>query len=348
MSASHKQYKWSLQGMVFGLAALVAGFGLVQPVQAQEWPAKPVRLVSPYPPGGVADIAARLISAKLADIWKQQVLVENRVGGGGVVGTEHVAKAAPDGYTFLVATVGEYTITPHMYAKLNFNVGKDLAPVIFATDTPLIFAANVGASFNNVKEMIAYSRSVAGGLSYASPGLATVNHVVAERFALESGAKLVHVPYKGGGPAGAALAGGVIAGYPVVDVKVALIDGSYHDVDSSEMAFKIAGSMAVKDAVEKASPTILEPVMKVEVTMPESFMGDVIGDLNSRRGQVGGMESRGSTSVVRANVPLAQMFGYATDLRSMTQGRASYSMELSHYAEVPAAVAAELVQKSKV
>ena len=210
MSASHKQYKWSLRGMVLGFAALVTGFGLAQSVQAQEWPAKPVRLVSPYPPGGVADIAARLISAKLADIWKQQVLVENRVGGGGVVGTEHVAKAAPDGYTFLVATVGEYTITPHMYAKLNFNVGKDLAPVIFATDTPLIFAANVGASFNNVKEMIAYSRSVAGGLSYASPGLATVNHVVAERFALESGAKLVHVPYKGGGPAGAALAGGEI------------------------------------------------------------------------------------------------------------------------------------------
>jgi len=141
---------------------------------------------------------------------------------------------------------------------------------------------------------------------------------------------------------------GIYAGYPMVDVKATLFDGSYHEVDSSEMAFKIAGSMAVKDAVEKASPTILEPVMKVEVTMPESFMGDVIGDLNSRRGQVGGMESRGSTSVVRADVPLAQMFGYATDLRSMTQGRASYSMELSHYAEVPASVAAELVQKSKV
>jgi tripartite-type tricarboxylate transporter receptor subunit TctC len=183
---------------------------LAQAARAQEWPAKPVRLVSPYPPGGVADIAARLISAKLTDIWKQQVLVENRVGGGGVVGTEHVAKAAPDGYTFLVATVGEYTITPHMYSKLSFNVSKDLAPVLFATDTPLMFAANAGAAFNNVKEMIAYSRSVAGGLSYASPGLATVNHVVAERFALESGAKLVHVPYKGGGPAGAALAGGEI------------------------------------------------------------------------------------------------------------------------------------------
>ncbi len=141
---------------------------------------------------------------------------------------------------------------------------------------------------------------------------------------------------------------GVYANVPMVDVRVTLIDGSYHEVDSSEMAFKIAGSMAVKDAVSKASPTILEPMMRVEVTMPEEFMGDVIGDLNSRRGQIEGMDPRGSTQVVRAAVPLAEMFGYATDLRSMTQGRASYSMELSHYAEVPTNLAAELVARSKV
>ena len=133
----------------------------------------------------------------------------------------------------------------------------------------------------------------------------------------------------------------------MVDVKVTLFDGSFHDVDSSEMAFKIAGSMALKDAVDKADPTILEPIMKVEVTMPEEFMGDVIGDLNSRRGHIEGMETRGvgeghRTQVVRAFVPLAEMFGYATDLRSMTQGRATYSMEFSHYAEVPASIASEL------
>ena len=141
---------------------------------------------------------------------------------------------------------------------------------------------------------------------------------------------------------------GIYAGYPMVDVRATLFDGSYHEVDSSEMAFKIAGSMAVKDAVGKADPAILEPVMRVEVTMPEEFLGDVIGDLNARRGHIEGMDSRGSTQVVRSFVPLAQMFGYATDLRSMTQGRASYSMELSHYAEVPANIAAELVAKSKV
>jgi len=150
-----------------------------------------------------------------------------------------------------------------------------------------------------------------------------------------------------------ALQTGIYAGYPVVDVKVTLFDGSFHDVDSSEMAFKIAGSLAIKDAFEKASPVILEPVMRVEVTMPEEFMGDVIGDLNSRRGQIEGIEDRGGmvghkTQVVRAFVPLAQMFGYVTDLRSMSQGRATSSMEFSHYAEVPASLASELVQKSKV
>jgi elongation factor G len=144
-----------------------------------------------------------------------------------------------------------------------------------------------------------------------------------------------------------ALAGGVVAGYPVIDVKATLIDGSFHEVDSSEMAFKIAGSMAAKDGVAKADPAILEPVMKVEVTTPEEFMGDVIGNLNSKRGQIDGIDERGSSRVIRAHVPLAEMFGYATELRSMTQGRATYSMEFSRYAEVPSSLANELIAKSK-
>jgi elongation factor G len=144
-----------------------------------------------------------------------------------------------------------------------------------------------------------------------------------------------------------ALAGGVMAGYPVIDVKATLIDGSYHEVDSSEMAFKIAGSMAAKSAVQKANPAILEPVMKVEVTTPDEFMGDVIGNLNARRGQIEGIDERGNARVIRAQVPLAEMFGYATELRSMTQGRAVYSMEFSRYAEVPTSIANELIAKSK-
>ena len=145
-----------------------------------------------------------------------------------------------------------------------------------------------------------------------------------------------------------ALQTGPYAGYPMIDVRAIVYDGSYHEVDSSEMAFKIAASMAVKDAVAKADPVILEPIMRVEVTLPEEFLGDVIGDLNSRRGHVEGMDTRGSTRVIRAFVPLAELFGYATDLRSMTQGRASYSMELSHYAEVPGNIAQELVARSRV
>jgi len=145
-----------------------------------------------------------------------------------------------------------------------------------------------------------------------------------------------------------ALETGVYAGFPMVDVKATLYDGSTHEVDSSEMAFKIAGSMAAKDAVQKADPAILEPIMRVEVVMPEEFMGDVIGDLNSRRGHIEGMDNRNGTQVVSAFVPLASMFGYVTDLRSMTQGRATSSMEFSHYAEVPKAIAQELVQKAVV
>ncbi|MDQ2688745.1 MAG: elongation factor G [Chloroflexota bacterium] len=144
-----------------------------------------------------------------------------------------------------------------------------------------------------------------------------------------------------------ALAGGVVAGYPVIDVKATLVDGSFHEVDSSEMAFKIAGSMATKDGVAKGDPAILEPVMKVEVTTPEDFMGDVIGNLNSKRGQIDGIDERGSSRMIRAHVPLAEMFGYATELRSMTQGRATYSMEFGRYAEVPTNLANELIAKSK-
>ena len=144
-----------------------------------------------------------------------------------------------------------------------------------------------------------------------------------------------------------ALAGGVVAGFPVIDVKATLVDGSYHEVDSSEMAMKIAGSMAAKDGVGKADPAILEPVMKVEVTAPEDFMGDVIGNLNARRGTIDGIDERGSSRMIRAHVPLAEMFGYATELRSMTQGRATYSMEFSRYAEVPTNLANELIAKSK-
>jgi elongation factor G len=144
-----------------------------------------------------------------------------------------------------------------------------------------------------------------------------------------------------------AMDSGVLAGYPVIDLRATVYDGSYHEVDSSEMAFKIAGSMAFKAAAEKAGPTLLEPIMKVEVTTPEAFVGDVIGDLNSRRGHVESMTPSGKVHLIRAQVPLAEMFGYATAMRSMTQGRAAYSMEPSHYQAVPQSIAEEIRKKSR-
>ena len=142
-----------------------------------------------------------------------------------------------------------------------------------------------------------------------------------------------------------AMQNGVLAGYPVVDFKVTLYDGSYHDVDSSEMAFKIAGSMAFKDACRKANAVLLEPMMKVEVEVPEEYMGDVIGDLNRRRGQINSMDDRMGLKIVNAFVPLAEMFGYSTDLRSATQGRGTYTMEFDHYGEVPSNISKEIMEK---
>jgi elongation factor G len=142
-----------------------------------------------------------------------------------------------------------------------------------------------------------------------------------------------------------AMTTGVLAGYPVDDLEVELYDGSFHDVDSNEMAFKIAGSMAFKDAAKRAGPVLLEPVMRVEVTVPEEFMGDIIGDLTSRRGQIQAMEARGGSQIVNARVPLSEMFGYATEMRSRTQGRATYSMHFDRYEQTPASISEEVVAR---
>jgi elongation factor G len=138
---------------------------------------------------------------------------------------------------------------------------------------------------------------------------------------------------------------GVVAGFPMVDVKVTLFDGSFHEVDSSEMAFKIAGSMGFREGAKRCNPVLLEPIMKVEVVSPEEYMGDVVGDLNRRRGMIKEMDESPSGKVVRAEVPLKEMFGYATDLRSQSQGRATYSMEFEKYAEAPSSVTDEIVKK---
>jgi elongation factor G len=145
-----------------------------------------------------------------------------------------------------------------------------------------------------------------------------------------------------------ALVSGVLAGYAVIDVKVSLLDGSFHQVDSSELAFKIAASQAFKKCMSLAKPVLLEPIMKVEIMVPEEYIGEVIGDINSRRGKVEGIEPKGGSQVIRSFVPLSEMFGYATDLRSHTQGRGTYSMEFSHYNELPANLTEKIVHRTYV
>lgn len=217
--------------------------------------------------------------------------------------------------------------------------------------------ANVGRPQVAYKETIKGSVKAEGKFVRQSGGRGQYGHVWIELSPLESGSgyefvnKIVGgvVPREYIGPVEAgikeAMENGILAGYPAIDIKATLYDGSYHDVDSSEMAFKIAGSMAFKNAAVKAQPIILEPIMKVEVVVPEEYMGDVMGDINSRRGKIEGMEPRGNSQVIRGYVPLSEMFGYATDLRSRTQGRGVYTMQMSHYEEVPKNIAEGIISK---
>ncbi|HUO75996.1 MAG TPA: elongation factor G [Thermodesulfovibrionales bacterium] len=219
--------------------------------------------------------------------------------------------------------------------------------------------ANVGKPQVAYKETIRMASKAEGKFVRQSGGRGQYGHVYIELEPAEAGKGFEFVNKIVGGtipreyvPAvekgvKEAMDTGVLAGYPVVDVKAVLYDGSYHEVDSSEMAFKIAGSMAFKEAAKKAKPVILEPIMSVEVVTPEEYMGDVMGDLNSRRGKIQSMEKRGNAQVIRAEVPLSEMFGYATDLRSKTQGRATYTMQFAHYEDVPKGIADTIVAKVK-
>ena len=218
--------------------------------------------------------------------------------------------------------------------------------------------ANIGAPQVAYRETIRQATTAEGRFIRQSGGKGQYGHVVVEVEPTPAGSGFEFVSKIVGGtipkeyiPSAQqgmkeACESGILAGYPVIDLKVTLTDGSYHEVDSSEMAFKIAGSMAMKEAVLKASPVLLEPIMKVEVEVPEDFLGDVMGDLNSRRGQIEGMGTEASVAKVTANVPLAEMFGYATDIRSKTQGRGIFSMEFSHYGEVPRNVAEAIISKN--
>ncbi len=196
-------------GMVGCLCAAIC-LVIASSAGAQDYPQRPVRLIVPYAPGGVADIAARLLGVRLAEQWHQTVTVENRTGGGGTVAADTVAKAPPDGSMLLVATVSDFAIFPYLYARLPYSVDRDLVPIVIATDNPMLLTASAGAPFASVAELIAYARTQPQGLSYSSPSLGSINHLLGEQFAFATGAKLVHVPYKGGAPAAAAVAAGEV------------------------------------------------------------------------------------------------------------------------------------------
>ena len=219
--------------------------------------------------------------------------------------------------------------------------------------------ANVGAPQVAYRETFKNAAKVEGKFVRQSGGRGQYGHVWVEFAPLEPGKgfefenKIVggvvpreYIPAVQAGIE-ESMKNGVLAGFPLVDIKATLVDGSYHDVDSSEMAFKVAGSLALKEAAKKCGAVLLEPIMKVEVTVPEEYMGDVMGDLNSRRGRIEGMEAQANAQIIRAMVPLSEMFGYSTTLRSRTQGRGNYSMVIDHYEEVPRNIADEIIKKSK-
>ncbi|HWG85981.1 MAG TPA: elongation factor G [Deinococcales bacterium] len=263
-----------------------------------------------------------------------------------------LAKLAEEDPTFRVETNPEsgQTIISGM-GELHLEILVDRLRREFKVES------NVGQPQVAYRETITRAVDVEGKFVRQSGGRGQFGHVKIKAEPLERGGGYVfenavvggEVPKEFVNPANKgieeAMSSGPLIGFPVVDVKITMTGGSYHEVDSSEMAFKIAGSMALKEAVQKGGPAILEPIMRVEVTTPEDFMGDIIGDLNSRRGQIQGMEDRGNARIIKAFVPLSEMFGYATDMRSMTQGRASYSMFFDHYSEVPKNIQEALIKK---
>jgi elongation factor G len=219
--------------------------------------------------------------------------------------------------------------------------------------------ASIGRPQVAYKESIEGTTKVEGKFIRQSGGHGQYGHVWLEIQPLERGKGFVFnnkivggvIPREYIAPVEAgvreAMTNGVLAGYPIVDVEVTLYDGSYHDVDSSEMAFRVAASIAFKNGIMKAKPILVEPIMKVEVIVPEEYMGDVIGDINSRRGSILGMETEIATHIIKSHVPLAEMFGYSTILRSKTQGRGTYSMEFSHYQTVPQSISESIVAKNR-
>lgn len=208
----------SRAGLAAAAALAIAGLSGAMPAAAQQWPGKPVRLVIPYAPGGISDIAARLIGARLTDTLGQQFVVDNRPGGSGTIGMGAVAKSPPDGYSWVIATVGDFTISPHIIRDIPYNPLTDLAPVMSLTDTPCVLAVTAASPYQKLSDVTDAARKAPGKVGYATPGVGAINQLLMEWMAVETGTSYNHVPYKGGAPAGTAVAAG--------DVQVGLLAAS--------------------------------------------------------------------------------------------------------------------------
>lgn len=244
----------ALGGSVLGASVLA-----VAPAQAQQWPTKPVRFVVPYSPGGISDIAARLVGAKLTESLGQQFIVDNRPGGNGTIGTAAVVKSAPDGYTYVIATVGDFTISQHIIKNLPYDPLTDLAPVMSLTDTPCILAANVNSPYKTLADVLDAAKKQPGKISYATPGVGAINQLLMEWMAVETGTSFSHVPYKGGAPSGAAVAAG--------DVPIGLLA-----VSSAMPHLKSGKVRMIANTGAKRSPLIADVP-----TMQESGVKNVDG-----------------------------------------------------------------------
>lgn len=197
-----------MRGLKVIVSAAVLGLATMLPAAAQQWPTKPVRFMVPYSPGGISDIAARLVGAKLTEALGQQFIVENRPGGSGTIGTAVVAKSAPDGYNWVIATVGDFTISQHVIKNMPYDPLVDLVPVMSLTDTPCVLAATVGSPYNTLKDAIDAAKKQPGKIGYATPGVGAINQLLMEWMANVTGTSFSHIPYKGGAPSGAAVAAG--------------------------------------------------------------------------------------------------------------------------------------------
>ncbi len=231
----------------------------VLPAAAQEWPVKPIRFIVPYSPGGISDIAARLVGAKLTEAWGQQVIVDNRTGGNGTIGTAAVVKSPPDGYTYVIATVGDFTISQHVIKNIPYDPLTDLMPVMSMTDTPCVLAVHAASSYKTLADVLADAKKQPGKISYATPGVGAINQLLMEWMANVSGTSYSHIPYKGGAPAGAAVAAG--------DVPLGLLA-----VSSAMPHLKSGKVRMIANTAATRSPIVADVP-----TMRESGVADVDG-----------------------------------------------------------------------